>query len=121
MKFLITLSFLLPLLTGFQASAFLTPDQSEKVIAALNDACADNWCEGVYDVRFDSIRCSSVSRSCLLRMTMKDSYDEKAEPKSHACILEPVNSVHEIFNATYVGLSVEFTSIVSKCIASYAP
>ena len=121
MKALSSVFFILSLALAMPAHAFLTETESEQVINALNDTCADNWCEGAYDIHFAAIRCSRHNRGCLLYMRVTDSYDEKAAPKNYSCLLEPLNSATEILNPTMVGLTVDFTSIVTKCISSFKP
>lgn len=121
MKILSSFFFLFSLALTMPAQAFLTPDESQQVLNTLNETCGDNWCEGVYDIQFTAIRCSRHNRGCLLTLRVADSYEEKAIPKNYSCLLEPLNSAAEILNPTMVGLTVDFTSIVTKCIDSFKP
>jgi hypothetical protein len=44
----------------------LTRVEQSRVLRAIDNDCADTWCEGDYDYRFDSIRCQFERRVCRL-------------------------------------------------------
>ena len=87
--------FILPVLFfAFNAEAFLTPSQSENVLQVIDQACGDSWCEGAYDIQFDSLRCSRHQRVCQVKMTFVDSEDRTAS--TQVCLIEQVHHAEDL-------------------------
>ena len=53
--------------SGFAwAGGRLTPSEEKRVLIAVESECADTWCEGDYELRFESFRCELERRVCRL-------------------------------------------------------
>ena len=43
------------------------PDWNRQALEAIDSICADTWCSGDYNFRFDSLRCDFKREVCVLR------------------------------------------------------
>jgi hypothetical protein len=54
------------LIPGETRADGLTRSEQKRVLTAIESDCADTWCEGDFDFKFDSIRCQFERRLCRL-------------------------------------------------------
>ena len=61
-----------------QAQEFLKPAQTKEAIRRIDGTCADTWCSGDFDYKFEQLHCSAKPKSCRLVFKMWD----RSKPKT---------------------------------------
>lgn len=117
---LLTLSFVTSAATDYD---FLTENQRQEVLDAIDNTCGDTWCEADFDFEFHDIICSAKMKTCTVTMDLTDTYDEdNLETFPVSCTMTNLSKFSDILEATspnYFELRLEFYEDISDCLAEY--
>jgi hypothetical protein len=97
----------------------LTEDQSKKVLALLDDACGDSWCEGDFDFLFAKFQCAFAGASACT-LTMRLTPDEQpARTFWRSCRFVSFAGYTDIVRSAedgHASLTSEFREAVTDCV-----
>lgn len=99
----------------------LTRSEQTRILRAIDSECADTWCEGDYDFRFDSIRCEFDRRVCKLvfraGLRPMEGGRFRFTIKTH-CVLNGISSASDILKTVgcYESLKESAYDQINECI-----
>jgi hypothetical protein len=126
-----TLLLMIALLLSFNlwATDFLNSTEKGEVLTAIDNICADTWCEGDYDFSFDDLYCSKENGECTLSFNLiyiiwDVDYEHSTSETFHAeCTVSNLHSLSDILYSpayekfSYYELTQEFYEQLSDCIS----
>ncbi|MBC7465087.1 MAG: hypothetical protein H7256_03775 [Bdellovibrio sp.] len=74
---------------ALNASAELTHEEENVVIAELNNYCADSWCESAIEFNFKEIKCSDSTATCDLYFTTQNNSTQDQPVFVQMCEVKP--------------------------------
>ena len=92
---------LMTVLTAFQVNAqslTLNQNQQNLILSDLNNICGDTWCEGDYDLNFQSLyfKAGESRNIYVLEFSAKNTYESNAPIQLVACEIEDVELIQKI-------------------------
>ena len=93
------------------------PKTRTDIIRAIDDICADTWCEGDYDFKFLEFKCRRSKRHCDLTFQFIQSEDElkKTYSSVQTCGFDNIKELNQILDEQK-NLNEEFYETLSNCI-----
>ena len=73
-----------------KSNEFLSVAQKKSVLRSIDNVCADTWCSGDFNFRFNQIFCSTRTKSCRV-VFQYFPHGEPAKTKNAACDIKGVN------------------------------
>ena len=132
MKYLFIVSLLISNMAQAAPSGeFLTQDDKQRGLRAIDIICGDTWCEGDFGYKFQEINCDSSSKTCTVKMEIslhpEEEFNITDEGKnftgsistSHrvACTVKNVSSIADVLRPTpNLDLVDSFYTPLSDCI-----
>jgi hypothetical protein len=77
------------------------PDWNRVALESIDSICADTWCAGDYNFRFDSLRCDFKRETCILRYRLGE-WPAEGEPmrfsRTGRCQLTGIRSPDDLID-----------------------
>ncbi len=103
-KSLFVVSFAFCLAPGFvhAAELQLKAEKEELIVDILNDACADSWCEGPVEIKFETVNYDSGSGTYVIgASTVRDEKNIFAKKaREFKCVVKDSSIIKVIVNST---------------------
>ncbi len=119
MKYIILLSslFVSTLTFAENSNEFLSTSQRKEIVRAIDDVCADTWCEGDYNFKFHDFSCDKKTQICQLsfQFIKSDGVQEDVFSPIQVCRFENIRHVKQLMKERY-SLTDSFYDSVSSCI-----
>lgn len=99
----------------------LNPQQEKTILNRLNDICGDSWCEGEYNLVFQSVLyVEEIKSHYVITFSAQDSYTAEAPLMMFSCDIENTYMVQAVlFNALNLRTNEsenELYNVVNTCI-----
>ena len=105
-----------------QASSFalrpiMTENDSAEVLKLIDRACADSWCAGDYNYKFQTFSCSDTTGACTLTFKIidRDARPGEVNSKSKRCVFRGITSSEMIYHQNK--LDEEFYDKLNCCVS----
>ncbi|MGZ3691295.1 MAG: hypothetical protein ACXVAX_07315 [Pseudobdellovibrio sp.] len=85
-----------------EQSLELTSAQQNIILSDLNNICGDTWCEGDFDLNFQSLTLKKEATKTVyvLEFSAKDTYDNAAPLRQVECEIENIDLIQKIVSTT---------------------
>lgn len=116
MKFLLLTALFVS--TSAFSSELFTSSQKKQVLQAIDNVCADPWCEGDFNFQFNQFTCEKKSSTCELNFQFIKTDDNGENPTfsgEQVCRFENIKSFNQLMENKW-SLNDEFYSEVTDCI-----
>ncbi len=99
----------------------LTTEEEKTLLKGIDSLCADSWCEGTFDFKFHTFKCSLKKQKCLFGFRYismyRVGYGVVEGFFEFACVIKKVDSLKKLFGSEETFLISPFLySTVDDCI-----
>lgn len=100
------------------STELFTVHQRKEVLRAIDNICADSWCEGDYNFNFKDLNCNKLTKSCELNFNFISTDDNNVEKYSalQTCQFKNITKFDQLMDSKF-SLNDEFYDLVNNCIS----
>lgn len=119
-KILITVILLLNInfLSANGSIQILTDNDRKEVLSIIDRDCADSWCAGDYEYKFQNFSCNDSTAVCTLSFKIidRDAKPGTVKERNRRCIFKGITSKTKILNGN--NLNEEFYDQLNYCVSN---
>lgn len=76
-----------------------TKEERDLILNAIDNTCADSWCEGEYEYEFIKIACNKLNHSCLLQYYLaSDESTRLLNYEKKFCRIYDINNIGQVID-----------------------
>lgn len=117
MKFYLLLA-LFGLNSAYAITEIVSANDKKEILALIDHTCADTWCSGDYEFKFQTFSCNDNSGVCTLTFKIidRDAKPDMQGIRNRRCIFKGLTSKEKIYHDH--ALSEEFYDQLNNCVSN---